>query len=153
MRVAPLIELSPEENQRLKRIASSRTVRVREARRAAIVMLAAEGLSNQQIAERLGVGRVQVGRWRTRYAAGGWAAMGQDRPRGGRPRQVDAEEIVRLSTQTKPPGATHGSTRTLAEATGVSASSIRRVWQTHGLKPHRVETFEVSRGSAFSRKA
>ena len=148
MRVAPLIELSPEESQRLKRIASSRTVRVREARRAAIVMLAAEGLSNQQIAERLGVGRVQVGRWRTRYAEGGWAAMGQDRPR-----QVDAEEIVRLSTQTKPPGATHGSTRTLAEATGVSASSIRRVWQTHGLKPHRVETFEVSRGSAFSRKA
>jgi len=100
----------------------------------------------------LSVGRVQVGRWRTRYAEGGWAAMGQDRPRGGRPRQVDTEEIVRLTTQTKPPAATQWSTRTLAEATGVSASSIRRVWQTHGLKPHRVETFKVSRDPRFIEK-
>jgi len=57
---------------------------------------------------------------------------------------VDAQEIVRLTTQTKPPARTHWSTRTLAEATGVSASSIRRVWEAHGLKPHRVETFKVS---------
>ena len=133
-------------------MANSSTVSVREARRAAIVLLAAQGLTNHQIADQLGVGRVQVGRWRTRYAEGGLAAIVQDRPRGGRPSQVDAQEIVRLTTQMKPPGATHWSTRTLAEATGVSASTIRRVWQAHGLKPHRVETFKVSRDPRFIEK-
>lgn len=152
MRVAPVIELSAEESKRLKRIASSSTVSVREARRAAIVLLAAEGMTNQEIAEQLGVGRVQVGRWRTRYAEGGLAAIVQDLPRGGRPREVDAQEIVRLTTQTTPPAGTHWSTRTLAAATGVSASSIRRVWQAHGLKPHRVETFKVSRDPCFIEK-
>jgi transposase len=152
MRVAPVIELSPEESKRLKRMANSSTASVREARRAALVLLAAEGLSNQEIGERLGVGRVQVGRWRTRYAEGGLAAIVQDRPRGGRPRQVDEQEIVRLTTQTKPPAATHWSTRTLAQATGTSASSIRRVWRAHGLKPHRVERFKVSRDPRFVEK-
>lgn len=152
MRVAPVIDLSPEENKRLKRMVNSSTVSVREARRAAIVLLAADGLTNQEIAEHLQVGRVQVGRWRTRYAEGGLAAIVRDRPRGGRRRQVDAQEIVRLTTQTKPPGATHWSTRTLAEATGISASSIRRVWQAHGLKPHRVETLKVSRDPRFVEK-
>ena len=152
MRVAPVIELSSDESKRLKAMANSSTVSVREARRAAIVLLAAQGLTNHQIADQLGVGRVQVGRWRTRYAEGGLAAIVQDRPRGGRPSQVDAQEIVRLTTQMKPPGATHWSTRTLAEATGVSASTIRRVWQAHGLKPHRVETFKVSRDPRFIEK-
>jgi transposase len=93
-----------------------------------------------------------VGRWRSRYVQGGLPAIVQDRARGGRPRQVDAQEIVRLTTQTKPPGATHWSTRRLAEVSGVSASSIRRVWQAHGLKPHRVKTFKVSRDPRFVEK-
>ncbi|WP_089723791.1 IS630 family transposase [Candidatus Thiosymbion oneisti] len=152
MRMAPVINLTPEARKRLKRMANSNTVSVREARRAAMVLLAADDLTNGQIADRLGVGRVSVGRWRSRYAEGGLAAIVQDRPRGGRPRRVDRHEIVRLTTQTKPPGATHWSTRTLAAATGVSASSIRRVWRAHGLKPHRVETFKVSRDPHFIEK-
>jgi len=78
--------------------------------------------------------------------------LAQDRPRGGRPARVDAQEIVRLTTQTEPPNATHWSTRQLAAVTGVSASTIRRIWHAHGLKPHRIKTFKVSRDPQFVEK-
>ena len=152
MRVAPSLELSAEEVHQLTRLARSNTASVRAARRAQIVLLAARGNDNHEIAEALDVGRVQVGRWRTRYANGGLEAIVQDRPRGGRRRTIDAQEIVRLTTQTTPPGATHWSTRRLAAATGVSASTIRRIWQAHGLKPHRIDTFKVSRDPQFVEK-
>ena len=152
MRVAPVIELSAEEERQLTRLAKSNTASVRAARRAQIVLLAAGGVDNHEIAERLGVGRVQVGRWRNRYAEGGLAAISQDLPRGGRHRTIDAEEIVRLTTQTKPENATHWSTRSLAAATGVSATTIRRIWRAHGLKPHRVTSFKVSRDPQFVEK-
>lgn len=152
MRVAPPIELSPEEERRLTKLSTSNTASVREARRAKIVLLASEGKTNQEIAVELGIGRVQVGRWRQRYAQGGLEAIQQDLPRGGRTRQIDAQEIVRLTTQSQPANATHWSTRSLAAVTGVSASSIRRVWKAHGLKPHRVETFKVSRDPLFVEK-
>jgi len=152
MRVAAEIRLSPEERKRLQRLAGSNTASVREARRASIVLLAAQGNSNHEIAEALGIGRVQVGRWRSRYASEGWAALAQDRPRGGRPARVDAQEIVRLTTRTEPPNATHWSTRQLAAVTGVSASTIRRIWHAHGLKPHRIKTFKVSRDPQFVEK-
>ena len=106
MRVAPTLELSAEEVHQLTRLARSNTASVREARRAQIVLLAAHGKDNHEIAEALDVGRVQVGRWRTRYANGGLEAIVQDRPRGGRRRTIDAQEIVRLTTQTTPPGVT-----------------------------------------------
>ncbi len=152
MRKAPEISLSPEEARQLDRLSRSNTVTVREARRASIVLLAAQGKTNEEIAEELGVGRVQVGRWRARYAQGGWASVAKDLPRGGRPAEVDAEEIVRLTTQTKPADSTHWSSRQLAAATGVSASTIRRVWHAHGLKPYRIETFKVSRDPRFIEK-
>jgi transposase len=152
MRVAPPIELSPEEERRLTKLSTSNTASVREARRAKIVLLASEGKTNQEIADELGIGRVQAGRWRQRYAQGGLEAIQQDLPRGGRTRQIDAQEIVRLTTQSQPANATHWSTRSLAAVTGVSASSIRRVWKAHGLKPHRVETFKVSRDPLFVEK-
>lgn len=152
MRVAPRIDLSTKEKQRLTQLANSNTASVREARRAAIVLLAARGKTNHDIAEALAIGRVQVGRWRTRYAQGGLAAVCRDRPRGGRPKTVDATEIVRLTTQTKPPNASHWSSRSLAAHTGVSPASIRRVWKAHGLKPHRVDTFKVSRDPRFVEK-
>lgn len=145
MRVAPEIELGPEEKQRLTQLSNSNTAAVREARRAAIVLLAAGGKTNHAIADALNIGRVQVGRWRARYAQGGIAAIRRDRPRGGRPKTVDASEIVRLTTQTTPPDATHWSSRTLAAHTGVSPASVLRVWAAHGLKPHRMDTFKVSR--------
>jgi transposase len=152
MRVAPTITLTDAVSATLRRWARSNTVSVRQARRAQIVLLAADGLDNHQIADQLGVGRMQVGRWRRRFAEAGLDGIRQDLPRAGRKRSIDAEELVRLTTQTKPKNATHWSTRSLAEVAGVSASSVRRVWRAHGLKPHLVATFKVSRDPQFVEK-
>jgi transposase len=152
MRVASAIELSDAEGEKLVKLAHSNTVEVRLARRASIVLLAADGLDNRQIGEALGVGRIQVGRWRERYAAGGLQAIEKDRPRAGRKPVVNAAEIVRLTTQTKPQGATQWSTRTLAAVAGVSDTTVQRIWAAHGLKPHRVRQFKVSRDPKFIEK-
>jgi transposase len=152
MRVAPTIQLSAEEERQLNRLARSNTASVRLARRARIVLLAAKGLENREIAARLDIGRVQVGRWRERYAQGGLAAIEQDLPRGGRQPKVNSAEIVRRTTQTSPTAATHWSTRSLAREMGVSDTAVWRVWQAHGLKPHRVRSFKVSRDPLFVEK-
>jgi transposase len=152
MRVASTIQLSPEEEQNLTRLSRSNTVSVRLARRARIVLLAAAGLENQAIAAQLNIGRVQVGRWRERYAQGGMAAIERDLPRGGRKSKVDVAEIVRRTTQTLPAAATQWSTRTLAQEMGVSDTTVLRIWRAHGLKPHRLESFKVSRDPNFIEK-
>jgi transposase len=152
MRVAREIRLSSAERSELQRLARSATTSVRLSLRARIVLLSDQGLENQQIAQQLGVGRVQVSRWRDRYAEGGLAAIERDLPRGGRPSQIDAAEIVRRTTQTTPRNATHWSTRSLAEELGVSDTTVLRVWHKHGLKPHRIEGFKVSRDPRFVEK-
>ncbi len=122
MRVAPKIMLTTEEERALIELSRSNTSSVRLARRAKIVLLASHGKDNRQIAAELGVGRIQVGRWRERYVRDRMAAFERDLPRAGRKPIVDAAQIIRLTTQTAPPNATHWSTRTLAEAAGVSAT-------------------------------
>lgn len=152
MRVAPDIVLSAEEQKTLERLARSNTTSVRLARRANIILLAAAGLDNQSIAAKLNTGRVQVGRWRQRFAEGGLAAIEKDLPRGGRKKSVDHERIIELTTQTKPENATHWSTRRMAEVVGVSPTTVLRTWRAHGLKPHRIEAFKVSRDPQFVEK-
>ena len=110
MRKAAEIVLLNEERAQLLQLARSQTVSVRVARRAQIVLGAADGLDIRTIAAQVGVGRVQVGRWRNRYIEGGLAAIERDLPRGGRPVKVDAAKIVRLTTQTLPANATQWST-------------------------------------------
>ena len=152
MRLAAKIQLDDEQRARLTQLARSKTVSVRLARRAQMVLLAAQGKANDVIAQQLGVGRIQVGRWRNRYIKGGLAAIEKDLPRGGRPVQADVAKIVRLTTQTRPAAATQWSTRTLAAKVGVSDTTVLRVWHAHGLKPHRVRTFKVSRDPRFAEK-
>ena len=152
MRIAQPIELSSEERSRLWKLAHADTASVRLARRAGMILLAADGWENKTIGEMIGAGRVQVATWRKRYLAGGMAALECDLPRGGRKRRVDAAEIVRLTTQTKPEAATQWSTRTLAALVGVSDTTVQRVWKAHGLKPHRVRRFKVSRDPKFVEK-
>ena len=152
MRIASAINLTNEQRQELQRLARANTVSVRLARRAQIVLLASDGIENQIIGEMLGIGRVQVGRWRERFAKGGLAAIEADLPRSGRKPRIDAGEIVRLTTQTTPEAATHWSTRTLAAKVGISDTSVLRIWQANGLKPHRVKSFKVSRDPRFAEK-
>ena len=152
MRVAPEIVLTDEERAELTRLVRSRLTSVRLVLRARIVLLAADGMQNKDIAEQLGVGRVQVSRWRERYVLSQLAGIERDLPRGAPPVKVDAARLVELTTQAKPSAATHWSTRKMAAELGVSASTVMRHWHAHGLKPHIVRGFKVSRDPKFVEK-
>ena len=152
MRVAPEIVLTDEERAELTRLARSKLTSVRLVQRARIVLLAAEAMQNKDIAEQVGVGRVQVSRWRERYAQSRLAGIERDLPRGAPPVKVDAARLVELTTQSQPAAATHWSTRTMAVELGVSASTVMRHWHAHGLKPHIVRGFKVSRDPQFVQK-
>ena len=152
MRVAPVISLTDEQQRELSRLARSKRTSVRLAQRAQIVLLAAQGLQNTDIAERLGLGRVQVARWRERYLAGGVQGIERDLPRGAPPVKVDVAKLVELTTQTTPQAATHWSTRKMAAQLGVAPSTVMRHWQANGLKPHTVRGFKISRDPQFVEK-
>ena len=152
MRVAPEIVLTEAEHAELAKLVRSKLTSVRLAQRARIVLLAAEGMQNKAIAQQLGVGRVQVARWRERYAEARLAGIERDLPRGAPPTKVDVARLVELTTQTKPKAATHWSTRTMAAELCVSASSVSRHWRANGLKPHIVRGFKVSRDPKFVEK-
>ncbi len=152
MNEATLIRLGSEQRNELERRVRSQTIDVRIARRARIVLLAANGVSNHEIARRLKISRGQVISWRKRFAQGGIAAIDSDLPRRGREPQIDRAEIVRLTTQTIPEGATHWSTRRLAAKMGISDTTVHKVWKANGLKPHLVKTFKVSRDPKFGEK-
>src|SRR5262245_11507618 len=96
LRVAPTIVLSDEEKAELTKLARSKMTSVRLAQRARIVLLAAQGMQNRDIADQLGVGRVQVGRWRERYAQSGLEGIERDLPRGAPPLKVDVNKLVEL---------------------------------------------------------
>ena len=152
MNKAITIKLSGAQRDELGRRVRSQTIDVRVARRARIVLLAADGVGNHEIARRLEISRGQVISWRNRFAQGGVSAIEDDLPRSGRKPRIDASEIVRLTTQTTPEGATHWSTRKLAAKMGVSDTTVHKVWKANGLKPHLVETFKVSRDPRFAEK-
>jgi transposase len=125
------------------------------AMRARIVLLAAAGESNSEIARRLSVSRPTVIMWRERFAAAGPAALTEVRPGRGRKPTISAAKvkaIVAATTQTVPPGATHWSCRTMARAQGVSAATVQRIWDAHGLQPHRTRAFKLSNDPLFSEK-
>jgi transposase len=152
MRVAPEIILSDDERTELEKLVRSKLSSVRLAQRARIVLLAADGIQNKDIAQQLDVGRVQVSRWRVRYAQSRLSGIERDLPRGAPPAKVDVARLVELTTQTKPKAATHWSTRTMAAELGVSAASVSRHWRANGLKPHVVRGFKVSRDPQFVEK-
>jgi transposase len=155
MRVAPRVFLTDEQRTVLQRWARGRTTPARLVRRAKIVVLAAEGKENVEIADELEIERTIVGRWRRRFVAKGLAGIEKDAQRGGRPaskRQQVAQRIVEVTTQQTPPNATHWSTNSLARQLDVSQSMVSRVWRANGLKPHLSRTFKVSNDSRFVEK-
>jgi transposase len=155
MRIAPSVRVSLEDKRQLEAYARGRSTPARLMQRAKIVLLAAEGKENREIAVELGIMRHTVGRWRSRFARLGLSGIQRDAPRSGRLPTLSQElvlEIVRKTTQETPADATHWSTRSMAKAVGVSASTVRRVWRRHGLKPHRVRTFKLSNDRRFVEK-
>jgi transposase len=120
-----------------------------------MILLAADGKQNKQIAAEIGADRLTVARWRNRFAARGLAGIEKDAPRGGRKptkRNQVARMIVERTTQTRPADATHWSTRSLARELGVSASMVYRVWRANQLKPHLTDYFKVSNDPHFIEK-
>ena len=152
---AVTIQLSSAEHATLTAWVRAPSTSQGVALRSRIILLADTGMSNTRIAGELGVSRPTVLLWRQRYAAGGPEALTHIEPGRGRKRTISAErvkEIVEATLHTVPPGATHWSCRTMARAQGVSAATIQRIWDAHGLQPHRVETFKLSTDPRFVEK-
>jgi transposase len=154
-KVAVVIELTDDERKTLIRWSRGRSTPARLVLRAKIVLAAATGQENKHIAIELGCKRGTVGTWRNRFAEQRLAGIEKDAPRPGHTpvaRLKHEAEILRRTTQEKPPNATHWSTRTLAAALGTSKETVRRVWRDNGLQPHRVKTFKVSNDAQFAEK-
>ena len=159
MRVATPITLSDSEKKTLEKHTRSRAVSMRLAERSHIVLLAAVGLENKVIAQRLKIPPNKVGKWRNRFVEGGLLAISKDKPRGANHGGQDSSKqaklrhkIIEATTQTKPDNATHWSTRTLADTLKTTHSFVHRVWQSVGLKPHLEKTFKVSNDPQFEEK-
>jgi transposase len=156
MRVAKPVELSADDDRRLRVLSKRKRVEARAQMRARIVLLAADGMSDKDIAQKLDTDRRVAARWRARFLTAGVDGLLQDATRPGRPRTArkaaNVEQVVRITLEETPEGATHWSTRTLAARLGTSASAVARIWRAHGLKPHRVESFKLSNDPRFIEK-
>jgi transposase len=153
MRASEIV-LSDDERSNLERLVRRRKVSRGEAQRAAIVLNAADGLNNCEIATRVGVTRQTVRLWRERFAEHRFDGL-CDEPRCGAPRKIGddrIEEIVVKTLETKPDDATHWSRRSMAKAAGVSPTSVHRIWAAFSLQPHRTETFKLSSDPQFVEK-
>lgn len=133
----------------------SRTAPQRAVERAKIVLGSAAGKPASVISAETGVSRPKVRRWLDRYDAEGLAGIYAERPRPGRPKELGPEreaQIVRRTLETTPPSGTHWSSSLMAEEEGVHRSTISRIWKAHGLQPHRVKRFKLSKDPQFIEK-
>ncbi len=149
--VATRIELSDDERAQLEAWARRRTSAQALALRSRIVLGAADGLKNIEIAERLGTGRPMVTKWRNRFAEHRLDGLTDDR-RPGRPRTVTDEQVEQVIVRTlesAPRDATHWSTRSMAREAGLTQSAVLRIWRAFGLQPHRQDTWKLSKDPQF----
>lgn len=117
--------------------------------------MAADGVLSQDIAKELRISRPTVQLWRQRFLSLRLPGLEKDAPRPGRKPRIQQQKInaiVNATLQTTPPNATHWSTRAMAEAQRVSEATVRRIWHSHNLKPHLIETFKLSRDKQFVEK-
>lgn len=154
-RPARRVSLRRGDRRTLERWIRSRTTPQRLVERARIVLAAADGIPAHLIGAEVATTRPTVQRWLDRYEASGLAGIEEDRPRPGRPRTITATveaEVVHMTLHERPAESTHWSQRLMASATGLHHSQIGRIWKTHGLKPHRIEYFELSKDPRFVEK-
>jgi transposase len=143
--------LTDDERQTLERWARRHTSAQSLALRCRIVLACVEGGSNTEVAERLGVNRSTVNKWRARFVEHRLDGL-HDEPRPGAPRSISDDDVERVIVKTleeTPRDATHWSTRSLAAATGMSQSAVSRIWRAFGLKPHLVDSFKLSPDPQF----
>ncbi len=153
-RAAAAIELSEADECELRAVLRTPSASQQQALRARIVLRAAQGATNTQIAGEVGVSLPTVGLWRRNFAARGIDGL-SDAPRSGRPREIDDDEIARVLAKTlesPPDGSTHWSVRRLAAATGISPTTVHRIWRDHKLKPHQVRSFKFSKDPRLAEK-
>ena len=152
---APALSITTEECRTLQTWIAARNAPQKVVFRSRIVLMAAEGVSNREVARQLETTRDTVILWRRRFLAGSTAALTQDAPGRGRKPAIDAEKVKRVveaTLHTTPPNATHWTVRTMAKAQGVSPATVHRIWDGHGLQPHRVKTFKLSNDKRFIEK-
>ncbi len=138
-----------EDQELLNALVRGRNTPQKVALRARIVLGAAAGAANNRLAQELGISRPTVRLWRARYLQAGVSGLLKDAPRPGRRKRIRApkvEAIVKATLYTRPPNATHWSVRTMARAQRVSPAAVQRIWQAHGLQPHRSEPSQAEPG-------
>ena len=153
-RAAAAIDLSEEQERTLLAVLRAPSASQQQALRARIVLRAAQGATNTQIAAEAGVSLPTVGLWRRNFAQRGLDGLA-DAPRSGRPREIDDDEVQRVLAKTlepPPDGTTHWSVRRLAAATGISPTTVHRIWKEHKLKPHQVRSFKFSKDPRLAEK-
>ncbi|CAM3923079.1 IS630 family transposase [Nocardiopsis rhodophaea] len=147
--------VSDEDRRVLEQLTRRRTSAQVMAQRARIILRCAEGGSDGQVAEELGVWPQTVGKWRNRYIDGGLDAL-SDKDRPGQPRKISdekVEDMIRATLEKPPPdGGTHWSTRMMAAQSGLSQTAVSRIWRAFGLKPHLVDEWKLSNDPFFIEK-
>jgi transposase len=145
--------LDAELREQLESLANSRSLPAGLVRRAKIILLSASGKTNREIARQLETSKVTVGLWRRRFLAQGVSGLYEELRRG-RPRPSDERvaQLIRKTLKSKPKGATHWSLRQLADETGISKSTVHRIWQAFGVQPHRQKHFKLSNDPFFVEK-
>lgn len=153
-RRAPEVHLSEEQRRALVALTARRTTGQALAMRARIVLSCATGAANKEVASDLGVDQRTVGKWRRRFIADGVDGL-HDEPKPGVPRTITDEQVEAVIVRTlesRPREATHWSSRLMAKESGLSTSSVQRIWRAFGLQPHRSETFKLSSDPLFIEK-
>jgi transposase len=146
-----VLELTADEREALERWARRPKSAQALALRCRIVLTCADGVSNTEVAARLGVNRLTVGKWRARFVECRLDGL-LDEPRPGAPRTIsddDVERVIVTTLEQTPADATHWSTRSMAEAAGMSQTAVSRIWRAFGLKPHLVDEFKLSPDPLF----
>lgn len=155
MRNVERISISTADRERLERLVRDRNTPQKMVWRARIVLLASDTLTAEAIATAVGKSLLTVRRWRRRYLAEGADGLLKDaiRPSRVKPLSLEAiKQVVQMTLHQKPPNATQWSRRSMAAAAGISLRSVQRIWRAHGLKPHLVKAFKVSRDKNLAAK-